>query len=285
MVELGPEPHRDRDDELEPARSRPRASRATVTYTITAIARDTVNLNSTTATRTFTYVTGCADGNAHRARTNGANVQGTVTVSGTATATSPCDGRRPASSSTRRPRTARGPRSTSTPRAPHSVPGTRPSLTDGSLRPAHDRHRQRREHDDTRRTRTVTVDNTPPTGNITAPAERRVRPRHSVTVSSNSADAGSGVAERDVPVQADRRVDLDDRSGRRTASSPYSVSWNTTAPRGRLLRPAGRHDRQRRLPRSRRRSITRARGQHRARRSARRPSSARSATTAGTRAT
>lgn len=71
----------------------------------------------------------------------------------------------------------------------------------------------------------VTVDNTLPTGSITAPANGAIL-KGSVNVTSNSADAGTGVAsakfERS-PSGANTWTTI----GTDT-SSPYSVSWNTT---------------------------------------------------------
>src|SRR5205807_9599701 len=74
----------------------------------------------------------------------------------------------------------------------------------------------------------VRVDNTNPTGSITAPAASANVGGNAVTVSSNSADGGSGVAN----AQFQRRP-----SGRRNwrnlvaadTASPYSDAWDTTA--------------------------------------------------------
>ena len=75
--------------------------------------------------------------------------------------------------------------------------------------------------------RTFTFDATAPTGSLTAPANAAVVSGASVTVSSDSADAGSGVAlatfERR-PSSGGSWTTIDTDS-----SAPYSVSWDTTA--------------------------------------------------------
>ena len=75
--------------------------------------------------------------------------------------------------------------------------------------------------------RTFTFDATAPTGSLTAPANAAVVSGASVTVSSDSADAGSGVAlatfERR-PSSGGSWTTIDTDS-----SAPYSVAWDTTA--------------------------------------------------------
>jgi hypothetical protein len=66
----------------------------------------------------------------------------------------------------------------------------------------------------------VRVDNTNPTGSLTAPAAS-ANVKGTVTVSSNSADGGSGVAN--VQFQLDGA-----NLGAADTTSPYSVSWDTT---------------------------------------------------------
>jgi large repetitive protein len=73
----------------------------------------------------------------------------------------------------------------------------------------------------------VRVDNTNPTGSITAPASSANVRGNAVTVSSNSADGGSGVAQADFqrsPAGAGTWTSIATDN-----SSPYSVSWDTTA--------------------------------------------------------
>ena len=72
----------------------------------------------------------------------------------------------------------------------------------------------------------VLVDNTSPTGALTAPADGATLGGASVTVSSDSADAGSGVdsaefQRRPAGGGAWTTIDTD-------TTSPYSASWNTT---------------------------------------------------------
>ena len=75
--------------------------------------------------------------------------------------------------------------------------------------------------------RTFTFDATAPTGSLTAPANGAVISGASVTVSSDSADTGSGVAlatfeRRPSGGGSWTTIDTD-------SSAPYSVSWDTTA--------------------------------------------------------
>ncbi len=75
---------------------------------------------------------------------------------------------------------------------------------------------------------TVTRDATNPTGNLTAPASSAIVRGNSVAVSSNSADAGSGVAQalfQRSPAGANTWTDI----GTADTTSPYSVNWDTTA--------------------------------------------------------
>ncbi len=73
----------------------------------------------------------------------------------------------------------------------------------------------------------VRVDNTNPTGSVTAPAASANVRGAAVTVSSNSADGGSGVASADFqrsPAGAGTWTTIATDN-----SSPYSVAWDTTA--------------------------------------------------------
>ena len=72
---------------------------------------------------------------------------------------------------------------------------------------------------------TVTVDNTNPTGSLTAPADG-AQVSGTVAVSSDSADAGSGVAERGLPAAPERRRPWTTIANDTTA--PYSTNWDTT---------------------------------------------------------
>ena len=90
----------------------------------------------------------------------------------------------------------------------------------------------------------VRVDNADPTGELTAPSNGATV-GSPVTVSSSSADAGSGVLNATFqysPANAGTWNTI----GAPDTSSPYSVSWTTSALPDGLLRPAGHHDRQRR---------------------------------------
>ena len=74
----------------------------------------------------------------------------------------------------------------------------------------------------------VRVDNTNPTGAITAPAASANVTGNAVTVSSNSADGGSGVANAQFqrsPAGAGVWTNI----GAADTTSPYSVAWDTTA--------------------------------------------------------
>ena len=73
----------------------------------------------------------------------------------------------------------------------------------------------------------VRVDNTNPTGSLTAPASAAIVRGNAVTVSSNSLDGGSGVASAQFQRSAAgagvwTTISTDN-------SSPYSVAWDTTA--------------------------------------------------------
>ena len=73
----------------------------------------------------------------------------------------------------------------------------------------------------------VRVDNTAPTGSITAPAANAFVNGASVAVSANSADAGSGVSSAQFqtsPHGANTWTNL----GAADTTSPYGVTWNTT---------------------------------------------------------
>ena len=75
--------------------------------------------------------------------------------------------------------------------------------------------------------RTVTVDNTAPTGSLTAPADGAAV-RASVTVSSNSADAASGVASVQFQLKGPNDSSYSDL-GTAVTSPPFQVTWDTTA--------------------------------------------------------
>ena len=75
--------------------------------------------------------------------------------------------------------------------------------------------------------RTFTFDSTAPTGSLTAPADAAVVSGSSVTVSSNSADAGSGVdlvtfERRPTGGGSWTTIGTD-------ATAPYSIAWDTTS--------------------------------------------------------
>ena len=75
---------------------------------------------------------------------------------------------------------------------------------------------------------TVTIDNTNPTGAVTAPAAAANVRGASVSVTSNSADGGSGVANalfQRSPAGAGTWTTI----GAADTSSPYGVTWDTTA--------------------------------------------------------
>ena len=87
----------------------------------------------------------------------------------------------------------------------------------------------------------VTVDRTNPTGALTAPADAAFVTGASVTVSSDSADAGSGVATAEFqrrPAGGSPWTTIDTDT-----NAPYSTSWNTTSPHRRRLRPPRPHHR------------------------------------------
>ena len=74
----------------------------------------------------------------------------------------------------------------------------------------------------------VRVDNTNPTGSLTAPASAAIVRGNAVTVSSNSLDGGSGVANAQFqrsPAGAGVWTNI----GAADTTSPYSVAWDTTA--------------------------------------------------------
>ena len=84
----------------------------------------------------------------------------------------------------------------------------------------------------------VRVDNTAPTGSITAPAANAFVNGANVAVSANSADAGSGVSFAQFqtsPHGSSTWTNL----GAADATSPYGVTWNTTTLRRWPVRPAG----------------------------------------------
>jgi hypothetical protein len=72
-----------------------------------------------------------------------------------------------------------------------------------------------------------TADLTPPTGSITAPSASAIVTGTTVSVTSNSADSGSGVASAQFqtsPAGANTWTNL----GAADTTSPYGVTWNTT---------------------------------------------------------
>ena len=74
----------------------------------------------------------------------------------------------------------------------------------------------------------VRIDNTNPTGSLTAPASAAIVRGNAVTVSSNSADGGSGVANAQFqrsPAGAGVWTNI----GAADTTSPYSVAWDSTA--------------------------------------------------------
>jgi hypothetical protein len=75
---------------------------------------------------------------------------------------------------------------------------------------------------------TVTADNTNPTGTITAPAAAAFVGGNSVTVSSNSADGGSGVASAQFQYAVHNSGSFNN-IGAADTTSPYSVPWDTTS--------------------------------------------------------
>ncbi len=212
-----------------------------VTYTITAQAKDTVNLPSTVVTRTFGYVTGAPTATL-TAPANNANVSGSTTVSGNAGATSPATVASaefqyaPHNSGTW---TSIGVVTAS----PYTTSWDTTAIPDGSydLRMI---VTDSAGNTTISSTRTVTIDNNPPTGSITAPANGAYVHGNAVSVTADSADAGSGVGERGLPVQADGRGDLDpDRRDRHLEPVCRLVEHDGAG--GRVVRPAGHHDRQR----------------------------------------
>ena len=73
----------------------------------------------------------------------------------------------------------------------------------------------------------VRVDNTAPTGSITAPAANAFVNGASVAVSANSADAGSGVSSAQFQTSP-HGASIWTNLGAADATSPYGVTWNTT---------------------------------------------------------
>src|SRR5205807_385154 len=73
----------------------------------------------------------------------------------------------------------------------------------------------------------VRVDNTNPTGSLTAPAAAANVTGNAVTVSSNSADAASAVASAQLPLHDALPILWTTIATDNT--SPYSVAWDTTA--------------------------------------------------------
>src|SRR5207249_3499955 len=75
--------------------------------------------------------------------------------------------------------------------------------------------------------RTVLLDNSAPTGTITAPAAGAAL-RGAVVVSSDPADDGSGVTSAQLQLEGPDDSSFSDLGGALTAS-PYDHSWDTTA--------------------------------------------------------
>ena len=193
-----------------------------VTYTITAQAKDTVNLPSTVVTRTFGYVTGAPTATL-TAPANNANVSGSTTVSGNAGATSPA--------TVASAEFQYAPHNSGTwtsivvvTASPYTTPWDTTAISDGSydLRMI---VTDSAGNTTISSTRTVTIDNNPPTGELTAPDDNSYV-RNTVAVSSNSADVGSGVDNATFqrsPAGANTWTTI----GVDTTAS-YSVNWNTT---------------------------------------------------------
>ena len=74
----------------------------------------------------------------------------------------------------------------------------------------------------------VRVDNTNPTGSLTAPSAGANLTGSAVTVSSNSADGGSGVANAQFQ-RSPAGGGVWTNIGAADTTSPYSVAWDTTA--------------------------------------------------------
>jgi hypothetical protein len=72
------------------------------------------------------------------------------------------------------------------------------------------------------------VDNTAPTGAVTAPAANAFVSGASVAVSANSADSGSGVLSAQFQTSP-RGAGTWSNLGAADATSPYGVTWNTTS--------------------------------------------------------
>ncbi len=74
----------------------------------------------------------------------------------------------------------------------------------------------------------VRVDNTAPSGSVTAPATNAFVSGASVAVSANSADSGSGVSSAQFQTSP-RGAGTWTNLGAADTTSPYSVTWNTTS--------------------------------------------------------
>jgi hypothetical protein len=74
---------------------------------------------------------------------------------------------------------------------------------------------------------TTTIDNTNPTGSITAPTNSAIVSGSAVSVTSSSADATSGVASAQFQVAP--HSGSFSNLGSADTSSPYGVTWNTTS--------------------------------------------------------
>jgi prepilin-type N-terminal cleavage/methylation domain-containing protein len=196
------------------------------TYTIVVTAKDSLN-QSGTATRTFAYVTGAPTGSI-TTPANTDSVRGTITVASNSAATSPATVEsadfqyKPSASSTWTSIgiDVAGPpwnAAWDTTVLPNGSYDLRVITTDTA------------SNTFTSLTVTVTVDNTAPTGTLTAPADGAIVRGSSVTVSSNSADTGgAGVADATFqrsPTGAGSWTTI----GVPDTSSPYSVAWNTTS--------------------------------------------------------
>ncbi len=215
-----------------------------VSYTMVATATDGAGLTGT-ATSGFVYDTTNPTGTV-TAPANGANVSGSVTVSSNSADSGGAGVASAVFEYRARCRPARGRRSVRTPRAPTASSWDTSSVADGQY------YLHVITTDNAGNTVTsgatavrVRVDNLAPTGDLTAPSDGVYVKGSSVTVSSNSADVGSGVANATFQRSPAGCRTPGPRSDRRTRRAPYSVTWNTTTLTRRLLRPAGRHDRQR----------------------------------------
>ncbi len=195
-----------------------------VTYTVTATATDGVGLTGTDS-KTFVYDTTSPTGTV-TAPSNGANVNGSIAVS----SNSADSGGAGVESATFEYRVlTSGPWTTiaADSSSPYSVSWDTTSVTDGQyyLRVTTlDSAGNSVSSGDT--AVRVRVDNTNPTGDLTAPANNAFVKGTTVVVSSNSADAGSGVASvafNRSPAGANTWTTIATDN-----ATPFTTNWNTT---------------------------------------------------------